>query len=266
MNKKLIIFFSIGLGIFLLDLFLGSYETEDSIVIYDDEIESLIASWQEQVGREPSKDEISKIINQLVEEEILYREALKLGLDKNDIIIKRRLAQKLGFLRQEINTKEPSQKDLQDYFLKHKSDYFQDVKYTFTHLYFSKDQQGLKRAQDALSKLMQTDEEIRSDPFMDKKNFSLKTDKEIERIFGKGFSKNLHNMNLNEWSGPFRSVYGSHLILLLGKTQPQEASFEEVFSQVLSDFLLKRQEEQDKSYLKDLKAEYKIVINPKFTD
>ena len=266
MNKKLIIFFSIGLGIFLLDLFLGSYETEDSIVIYDDEIESLIASWQEQVGREPSKDEISKIINQLVEEEILYREALKLGLDKNDIIIKRRLAQKLGFLRQEINTKEPSQKDLQDYFLKHKSDYFQDVKYTFTHLYFSKDQQGLKRAQEALSKLMQTDEEIRSDPFMGKKNFSLKTDKEIARIFGKGFSKNLHNMNLNEWSGPFRSVYGSHLILLLGKTQPQEASFEEVFSQVLSDFLLKKQEEQDKSYLKDLKAEYKIVINPKFTD
>jgi len=264
--KKLIIFFSIGLGIFLLDLFLGSYEAEDTIVIYDDEIESLIASWQEQVGREPNEDEISKIINQLVEEEILYREALKLGLDKNDIIIKRRLAQKLGFLRQEINTKEPSKKDLQDYFLKHKSNYFQDAKYTFTHHYFSKDQQGWKRAEEALIKLIQSDEGIRSDPFMDKKNFSLKTDKEIERIFGKGFSKNLDNINLNQWSGPFRSIYGSHLILLLGKTQPKEASFEEVFNQVLSDFLLKRQEELDKSYLNDLKAEYKIVINPKFTD
>jgi len=264
--KKLIIFFSIGLVIFLLDLFLGSYEAEDTIVIYDDEIESLIASWQEQVGREPNEDEISKIINQLVEEEILYREALKLGLDKNDIIIKRRLAQKLGFLRQEINTKEPSKKDLQDYFLKHKSNYFQDAKYTFTHHYFSKDQQGWKRAEEALIKLIQSDEGIRSDPFMDKKNFSLKTDKEIERIFGKGFSKNLDNINLNQWSGPFRSIYGSHLILLLGKTQPKEASFEEVFNQVLSDFLLKRQEELDKSYLNDLKAEYKIVINPKFTD
>jgi len=263
--KKLIIFFSIGLGIFLLDLFLGSYEAEDTIVIYDDEIESLIASWQEQVGREPNEDEISKIINQLVEEEILYREALKLGLDKNDIIIKRRLAQKLGFLRQEINTKEPSKKDLQDYFLKHKSNYFQDAKYTFTHHYFSKGQ-GWKRAEEALIKLIQSDEGIRSDPFMDKKNFSLKTDKEIERIFGKGFSKNLDNINLNQWSGPFRSIYGSHLILLLGKTQPKEASFEEVFNQVLSDFLLKRQEELDKSYLNDLKAEYKIVINPKFTD
>jgi len=263
--KKLIIFFSIGLGIFLLDLFLGSYEAEDTIVIYDDEIESLIASWQEQVGREPNEDEISKIINQLVEEEILYREALKLGLDKNDIIIKRRLAQKLGFLRQEINTKEPSKKDLQDYFLKHKSNYFQDAKYTFTHHYFSKGQ-GWKRAEEALIKLIQSDEGIRSDPFMDKKNFSLKTDKEIERIFGKGFSKNLDNINLNQWSGPFRSIYGSHLILLLGKTQPKEASFEEVFNQVLSDFLLKRQEELDKSYLNDLKVEYKIVINPKFTD
>ena len=266
MYKKLLIFFSIGLGIFLLDLFLGSYEAEDTIVIYDDEIESLIASWQEQVGREPNEDEISKIINQLVEEEILYREALKLGLDKNDIIIKRRLAQKLGFLRQEINTKEPSKKDLQDYFLKHKSNYFQEAKYTFTHHYFSKDQQGWKRAEEALIKLIQSDEGIRSDPFMDKKNFSLKTDKEIERIFGKGFSKNLDNINLNQWSGPFRSIYGSHLILLLGKTQPKEASFEEVYNQVLSDFLLKRQEELDKSYLNDLKAEYKIVINPKFTD
>ena len=155
--------------------------------------------------------------------------------------------------------------DFLEYFLKHKSNYFQDAKYTFTHHYFSKGQ-GWKRAEEALIKLIQSDEGIRSDPFMDKKNFSLKTDKEIERIFGKGFSKNLDNINLNQWSGPFRSIYGSHLILLLGKTQPKEASFEEVFNQVLSDFLLKTQEELDKSYLNDLKAEYKIVINPKFTD
>ena len=78
---------------------LNSYD-EKEIYISDQEIISLVTAWKSQVGRNPNDDEIARIINNLVEEEILYREALKLGLDREDRIIKRRLAQKISFLKQ----------------------------------------------------------------------------------------------------------------------------------------------------------------------
>ena len=101
MTKKLLSFLSRGLAIVLVDIWFYSGNQEKTIVLYDDEINSLIETWTVQVGRPPNDQDLQGIINQLVEEEILYREALSLGLDKYDIIIKRRLAQKIGFLKQE---------------------------------------------------------------------------------------------------------------------------------------------------------------------
>ncbi len=99
MKYKLSIFFIIGLTLYLIDIGLNSYD-EKEIYISDQEIISLVTAWKSQVGRNPNDDEIARIINNLVEEEILYREALKLGLDREDRIIKRRLAQKISFLKQ----------------------------------------------------------------------------------------------------------------------------------------------------------------------
>ena len=83
MKYKLSIFFIIGLTLYLIDIGLNSYD-EKEIYISDQEIISLVTAWKSQVGRNPNDDEIARIINNLVEEEILYREALKLGLDRED--------------------------------------------------------------------------------------------------------------------------------------------------------------------------------------
>ena len=96
MKYKLLIFFLVGFLIYLIDIGLNSYD-EKEIYISDQEIISLVTAWKSQVGRNPNDDEITRIINNLVEEEILYREALLLGLEKEDRIIKRRLAQKISF-------------------------------------------------------------------------------------------------------------------------------------------------------------------------
>ena len=114
MTKKLLAFFSIGLIIFVLDILFEDLSDDKTIVIFDSELNGLIDTWTRQVGREPNKSELNGIINQLVDEEILYREALKLGLDKNDIIIKRRLSQKIGLLEQE-EVKMPSAEEVEEY-------------------------------------------------------------------------------------------------------------------------------------------------------
>ena len=101
--KKILAFFGIGVMILLLDLIFNYDEDELNIFISDQEIESLIYTWELQVGRSPTKEDIKNIIDDVIKEEILYREALRLNLDLEDRIIKRRLAQKISFLREETS-------------------------------------------------------------------------------------------------------------------------------------------------------------------
>ena len=96
MKYKISLFLLIGIVLYFIDVSLNSYDDKE-IFISDQEILSLVNAWKSQVGRNPNDDEITRIINNLVDEEILYREALALGLEKNDRIIKRRLAQKISF-------------------------------------------------------------------------------------------------------------------------------------------------------------------------
>ena len=142
MKQKLLIFFSIGLLIFVIDV-LFNKDSTNKITIYESELDSLINTWIIQVGRDPTVEEIDGIIKQLIDEEILYREALKLGLDKNDIIIKRRLAQKISFLKQESIDKSPSEEDIQSHYTENSQDYFIDSTFTFSHIYFSNENQAL---------------------------------------------------------------------------------------------------------------------------
>ena len=89
MNLRIGLFILIGLSLYILDYRFSYDEDLNQIIIPDDEILGLIDTWRDQVGRDPSDEEVVRIINNLVNEEILYREALKLDLDKNDRIIKR---------------------------------------------------------------------------------------------------------------------------------------------------------------------------------
>ena len=123
MKQRLIIFVILGVFILAVDTIFNN-ESENRITIFESEINSLISTWVEQVGREPTINEVEGIIKQLIDEEILYREAVRLGLDKNDIIIKRRLAQKIGFLRQEAETVLPTEDEVKEFYLKNSTFFF----------------------------------------------------------------------------------------------------------------------------------------------
>ena len=123
MKQRLLIFFLLGIMILIADLFLNN-EDDNKITIFESEVNSLINTWVTQVGREPTMSEVDGIIKQLLDEEILYREAIKLGLDKNDIIIKRRLAQKIGFLRQEGDTSLPTESEVNDFYNRNLDKYY----------------------------------------------------------------------------------------------------------------------------------------------
>ena len=145
--KKILAFFGIGIAILLLDLVFNYDEDELNIFISDQEVESLIYAWELQVGRSPTRTDIKNIIDDVIKEEILYREALRLNLDLEDRIIKRRLAQKISFLREETSIAPPKPDELQQFFEKNLESYIFPERFTFTHLYFSSERNGKQRSE-----------------------------------------------------------------------------------------------------------------------
>ena len=134
------------------------------------------------MGREPTMSEVDGIIKQLLDEEILYREAIKLGLDKNDIIIKRRLAQKIGFLRQEGETSQPTESEVSDFYNRNLDKYYVEKRITFSHLYFSSSKTNKDDASKALNLIKNSSSETNfGEPFLLGKNYTATTMREFER-------------------------------------------------------------------------------------
>ena len=262
MRTRILIFFIVGLLIFFLDVAFNSDESDKDIYISDQELTSLITAWKSQVGRNPTDEEIVKIINNLVEEEILYREALSLGLDREDRIIKRRLAQKITFLKQETLPENPNQEDLRQFYDENKEKYYIKPSYSFTHLFFAKETDSLARSIEALNDLLADATSIDSDPYLLGKNFTDKTLEEIARNFGNNFIVAFDDMEPNKWSGPFKSSFGHHLVLLKDFEGGYYPSFNEIRDQVLSDYLTMNKENAVNQYINNVKSEYRIIINP----
>ena len=265
MSRKLILFLGIGLSIFLVDLFLNPPNEEKTIYITNEEVIALINTWSLQMAREPNNDEIRSIIDSLVEEEILYREALRLGLDSEDRIIKRRLAQKITFLKQETISTEPEIKELEVFYEKTKDSYLLPKSFSFTHIYFAENKGGDLKATQAKLDLKDNKSVSNADPFLLGKNFSNRSLLDIKRDFGEAFATAFLDLSLNNWEGPIKSTYGSHLVKILDTREEYMPTFEEVISQVKVDFLLKQRDKQIKEFVDDLKTDYQVIISPSFT-
>ena len=193
--------------------------------------------------------------------ETLFGEALKLDLDKNDIIIKRRLSQKIGFLKQE-EVKMPSADEVEEYFKNNQSAYLVPKKYTFTHIYFNADKDGKNRALKALNLWKKNKDLPYGDPFLLGKNFSLKTSKEIARSFGEDFSDAIDKAIINDWTGPYESSYGSHLVFVSAVAEEKVPELKEIRSLLISDIQMQQEQDNFKFYLDNLRKEYKVQVNP----
>ena len=259
MKNKLFIFFIIGICIYLIDIGLNSNE-DKNIYISDQEIVSLVNAWKSQVGREPTDDEISRIINNLVQEEILYREALRLGLEREDKIIKRRLAQKITFLKQESILKDFSQKEITDFYMANKEKYYVPDLYTFTHKFFSSNSNAKERAQNHLNNI--NDSYENSDPFFFGKNFAETSSVEINSNFGSNFSLYFKNSPINLWVGPYKSSFGYHNLYITDYTPGFHPNLDDIYDQVMVDLNQLKRDSVISDFIKEVGSEYSVIINP----
>lgn len=237
LREPLWVFIAIGLLFFWLD---NRQASDDlTITVTDADVGRLTAQWQAQMGRDPGEQELSGLIDQFVEEEVYYREALKFNLERNDTIIRRRLVQKLTFLTEDLATSaDPTTDELEAFFTERRDSYRIPQKYSFQHVYFSRDRRD-DASQDAateLASIKDSGERPTGDPFMLQSNFAERSAREVASTFGVKFAEALPGLKLDEWSQPVISAYGSHLVYLHAIEESYIPDFAAIKNRVTTDY------------------------------
>ena len=153
LREPLLHFMLIGAAIYLLyGVFAEPVAEADdkTIVVSAGEIEWMRSSWQQRWNRPPTPEEFDGLIQQYIRETVLYREALTMGLNQHDMVIRRRLAQKLEYLAKDlVALTPPTDEELLAYFAEHQDRYQQPALYTFTQVFIDPDKRGDATLNDA---------------------------------------------------------------------------------------------------------------------
>ncbi len=275
LHEPLVHFLAIGAGLFLLNALLGgssatqSGQNANRIVVSQGQVEHLTAQFARTWQRPPTEAEVKGLIDEYVLDEISYREALALGLDRDDPTIRRRLRLKLETLNEDIAAAvPPSDEQLQEFLEKHPESFRREPQVAFRQVFLNADRRGRKADEDAQNLLARLraagpDADLAGlgDPLMMfSHDLPLSPDWEIRRLFGKEFAANVLELAPGRWEGPIRSGYGLHLVLVREKTPGRLPELSEVRAEVEREWMFARKKEMQEAMHRKLRERYTVVV------
>jgi peptidyl-prolyl cis-trans isomerase C len=267
LSEPLLHFLVLGVLILLAAQAWRTANDERRIVVTDETVAALAGKHRLQYGRPPAPAEQEALVRAWVDEEILYREGRALGLDRDDEIVRRRIAQKVQFLREDLAIPpEPSEAELRAHFAANSARYASPPRTSFRHLYFSPDAVGAERAQaraqSALARLRagSSPQAVGADAFPDRDAYVALSPDEAERVFGRSaLAQALASAPEGRWTGPLRSGYGWHLVLVQARVPGAPADFAAVREQVRGDYLAAARAAANRRAFDALRDRYTVV-------
>jgi peptidyl-prolyl cis-trans isomerase C len=219
------------------------------------------ARWQ----RAPTETELRGLLASEIRNEILAREAVALGLDKNDVIIQRRLAQKMEFLAEDVSSlREPTSKELRDWFDRNKSEFASAPRVTFRHVFFSTDRRGAHAEAAAVAALASVSGHRNATPigdaFMFQDRYSDRTAPQVAQEFGGDFATALFAAPVGRWSGPIASGLGWHLVWAEEVRPGEVPQYEVVEPQVRERWISDQRESAKRATFDAMLARYEVVM------
>jgi peptidyl-prolyl cis-trans isomerase C len=223
----------------------------------------------------PDAREMASLIEQKVREEVLYREAVAMGFDQGDEIVKRRMAQKMEFLAEDLSDlREPTQPELRAWFREHPDQFMVPGRITFRHIYFSPDSRGTHALADAAAAERRLagkpaewpGAQREGDQFMFQDRYADRSPEQVAAVFGGGFAKAIFQATPGSWQGPVESGLGYHLVVVEELRPPSVPAFEEVMPDVKVAWIDAQREEYKKKSYAEMRAKYKVVLPPGVSD
>jgi hypothetical protein len=236
-----------------------------TVRITSNEIAWLKETWSRQWQREPTRDELRGLVTDFLKEELLAREARSLGLDQDDTIVRRRLAQKLEFLVQDTSTlAEPTERDLRRFYEANPERFQTDARISFTHVFFSREKRAAAAtdAKAALSDLSRgANAADLGDRLLVDSDIVAADMQSVAGQFGRDFADSVFALKPGAWNGPIESGYGLHLVRVSEVRPGIRREFSEVKTQVLEYWRQQRQRQDNEKYFASLLKKYDVVVD-----
>lgn len=267
-SEPLIHFFVLSALLWAVHAQLGAHSHFSRITITKAFTAQLAEHYRQQYGAPPSGSQLDALVDAAIAEEMAYRQAIKLGLDQGDEIVRRRLIQKYEFLQQDLATpRDPTLAEARDFYARYPQRYVLPERLTFTQVYFSPDRRGDAGARDAAAALAAalnvrgvTRAANEGDPYPGPSDFVDVTPVEIGRVFGHdGLSKDIVTLAVGHWSAPLRSGYGWHTVYVSDRDAGRRAEFEEVRDHVIQDFREAERNRRNSEAIAAMRNQFEVI-------
>jgi len=239
----------------------------NQIVVSQGQIQQLSAQFKRVSLRPPTQQELDKLIEGYVRDEVFYRQGLTLGLDIDDPVVKQRLRMKLEVLLEDLNEQaQPNDDVLLSFMEKHAVNYRQEAIYSFEHIYLDiTKHENLDKTFATIKGELANN--ISIDTLGDRLILPAKlneiNDYDVIRLFGKEFSQGLSQLVINQWSSIIYSGYGAHIVKLTRITPSKIMPLAMVKAEVLRDYMVQRRDELKENTYQSLRKEYQVLIENK---
>jgi hypothetical protein len=234
-----------------------------------DDLAQFMLVFESKWRRPPTQDEFNAMVEDRIREDVLYREALALGLDKEDTIVRRRMAQKMQFLAEDVAAaREPTTDELRFWFTENSDLFAMPARLSFRHLYFSTDELGERAQNDAAEALAEIasqpqDSELAAtlaDPFMFQDYYGDRPPQAIGREFGREFAQAAAKLKPGSWQGPIKSGYGWHLVFVDTVIPGRVPAFEEIEQEVKTAWLGTQKADAWQKAYDEMRARHTVLL------
>jgi len=270
LREPFVHFLLLGALLFLADALIAKRDARapGKIVVTQGQIENLAAVHERTWRRSPTPEEMKGLIDSHVREEVLYREGVALGLDRDDQLIRRRVRQKMDLLVEEAQSLgEPSEPDLQAYLDTHRTRFAIEPRLSFRQVYLDPRREGrdlgreIPRLLAELKRAGDSDAAARAgDATQLEHQFEAAQMSDISRAFGTEFTSALATLSRGQWQGPVRSTYGIHFVLIRERIESQAPALAEVREAVRREWTRDRAVARSEEFYRRLLERYSVTI------
>lgn len=243
---------------------------KNDIRVTADDMARLSAGFAQTWQRKPTSQEMDGLINNLVREEIYYREATAMGLDRDDIAVRRRLRQKLEFILEDVAGQvEPDDDQLRAFMARSPQKYMYEPRFSFRQIFVNPALHGDRLGQDVAHLLLRLksepagegSRETEGDPSLLPQTVRNWSRSAVANDFGEEFVQALEKIDRGSWQGLISSEFGSHLVLLLDYRQGHLPDLAEIRENVRRDWLSEQQKQLADNAYRQLRARYRVTID-----
>ena len=233
----------------------------DSISIGEAEVNALSDTFQRTWRRPPNETELAALVEDRIREEVFVREAVGLGLDQNDAVIRRRLRQKMEFLTSSlVEAMEPADATIREYFEAHREDFKRPGRVAFRQVFLGENPGDAEIGQAIEALRSGSDPATVGVRSLIPPDLPQSPEPAVDGTFGRGFFQKLAELPDRQWAGPVTSGYGAHLVFITGREPATVPPLDEIRENVVRAWREEMQKDLLEEQYQKLRTRYDVSV------